>query len=100
MPSLREKKRYVRFKVYSDKDMDKKTVFKAINNNYIKFFGVSGLSKAGLQLVKYGDDQGIMRVGTKSLDEFRLVLSTLQSIGTQKVMMSAIKISGIMSGVK
>ena len=73
LPSLREKKRYLVFKVISDKKKeDFKAVSKAIWDCSLQFLGEFGVANAGIWVLpdKYNDNKkmGIIRVGHKYIN--------------------------------
>ena len=101
LPSLREKKRYLAFKVVSEAkigefDAVSDAVFKGIE----KFLGQLGMSKAGILFLKdkWNPDlqRGLIRINHKNIDNLRAALTMVNKINNNDVIIQSIGVSGIL----
>ena len=101
MPSLREKKRYLVFKIISEaKIRDIFTLSNEINSAFVELFGNLGSSKAGLIFInnKFNEEKqsGIVRVNNKYVDNLKASLTMIKTINNQDIMLKSIGMSGIL----
>jgi ribonuclease P/MRP protein subunit POP5 len=93
LPSLRERKRYLAFEVISKRDIkDSKLVSNLIKTNCLKFLGELGMAKAGIQIIKYENNKGLIRINHKHLDEVR---ASLALINEKDTIFTSLGVSGI-----
>ena len=97
LPSLREKKRYLAFKVESNSEFNKKQIEQGINNAILSYVGQLGYAKAGPILVEYKGNKGILKVNNKELNNIRASLSLVKSLENKKAFISSIITSGILN---
>lgn len=97
-PTLREKKRYVVFKVVSDVNLDFDKVQKEINSKILLFLGILYSGKAGILIMKnqYLSNYGIIRVSHLFVDELKASLMHVTEINKQKVTIDVLGVSGIL----
>lgn len=104
LPSLREKKRYVMFKVISNKRIGFNEVKKAIKAQSQALMGELMLSGAGLGFVDNKWDQkeqiGIIRVNHRFVDHLRASLCLTKNMGRKKVIIRSLGTSGILKKTK
>ena len=102
IPSLREKKRYLVFKIESNTNFNQKSVEKAMIEAILKFIGELGYSKAGVIFLKdnYQNNKGILRIGHKHVDEIKMALGLIKKIENKKVIVKSIYVSGILNKAK
>lgn len=91
LPSLREKKRYIVYKIISDNKIEQKEAQEAIKQQCLKFMGELGYSKAGIQTI----DPNMVRVNTKYLNETKMALGLIKDINHNKAIVDVIGVSGI-----
>ena len=96
LPSLKEKKRYIVYKVISDCKISEKQAKDEIKNQCLKFLGELGYAKAGIQMI----DPNIIRVNTKHLEETKMALGLIKKINDKKVIVDVIGVSGIIKKAK
>lgn len=101
MPSLRERKRYVVFKIISnDRIKDFSLVSNAIWRYSASFMGVLGQAKAGIWVLedKWNSDKqtGMIKISNKHVDELKASLALIDKIGDQDVIVRSTATSGIM----
>tara|TARA_Y100000310_G_C20673841_1_gene811738 strand:- start:118 stop:468 length:351 start_codon:yes stop_codon:yes gene_type:complete len=105
LPSLREKKRYLVFEILSKNKINKfEDVSKAFWDQALSFLGNLGIARAGFWILadKYDSNKqtGIMKVNHKNVDEARAVLSLVQTINNQPVIMRSLGVTGILNKTK
>jgi ribonuclease P/MRP protein subunit POP5 len=101
LPSLREKKRYLAFKIMSeDKIGDFQPVLNALNTSIYSFMGELGAAKAGILPMadKYDNvnQTGIIRVSHKYVDELKSALMLIKEINGNQVIVKTAGVSGIL----
>ena len=101
LPSLRQKKRYLVFEIVADsKISDFEPVSKAIWAKALALLGELGTSKAGILILPEKFDatlqRGIIKVGHKHVDHMKTVLTMVESINNQKVILRCVGVSGIL----
>lgn len=102
-PALREKKRYIVFRVHSDEKIPYYTIKTAIFDSILEFLGEKGLSQASPRLIKnlYNGKTGFLQTNPKFVDPVKLSLSLIHQIGDSRVIFQTLKVSGtIKSGKK
>ncbi len=103
LPSLREKKRYVMFKVISKRKAGFNEVRKAIKAGSHELMGELLLSRAGMNFIDTWDQEkqaGIIRIDRKYVDHLRAVFCLTKSIGRKKAIIRSIGTSGILNKTK
>ncbi|MFH1376726.1 MAG: Rpp14/Pop5 family protein [Candidatus Woesearchaeota archaeon] len=96
LPSLKEKKRYIVYKIISENNIDTKLAQTEIKNQCLKFLGELGYSKAGIQTI----DQNIIKVNTKYLNETKMALGLIKKINDKKAIVDVTGVSGIIKKAK
>ncbi len=101
MPTLREKKRYVAFKIMSEnKIVSFDAVSNAIFDSGRKLFGELGMAELGLIPVKerWNNEKqiGLVRVNHKHVNQIKAAFALIKEIDNNKVIVSSIGTSGIM----
>lgn len=101
MPTLREKKRYVAFKIMSEnKIVSFDAVSNAIFDSGRKLFGELGMAELGLIPVKerWNNEKqiGLVRVNHKYVNQIKAAFALIKEIDNNKVIVSSIGTSGIM----
>ncbi len=104
LPTLREKNRYVKFKVISEEPIAYSDLESAIWQTALDFFGESGISKISLWLVKNLYDEanqiGIIRCNNKSVEKVIITLGLISRLGDVRVIFRILKVSGTIKGLK
>ncbi len=98
-PTLRERKRYIAFKIITDGKMPVAAVKEAIMSSFKRLYGEVGLSKGGVQLVDKRwnpeTNSGILRVSHNYVDELRAALAFIKDIRGKKVIVKSLITSGM-----
>ncbi len=99
-PSMREKKRYMAYKIISQKQI--KFADKALINKIKDFLGVFNAGKAGLMSVKYNPktQKGILRIDRKFVDHIRSCFVMIKHINNDKVLIRTLRVSGMVNKAK
>ncbi len=101
LPTLKEKKRYISYRVHTKETMPKQTGFYLITE-LKKILGVFESAEAGLLAIWYEEhtNKGILRTTTKKLAEVRKSLTLITHIKTIPVVIETITTSGILKTTK
>ncbi len=101
LPTLKEKKRYVVYKVNSEKKIGT-DVSKKILEHVNSCLGLFESAEAGVQPILYEVDKqkGVLRVNTKFVDRLKVSLALMNEIEDEDVMVETIGVSGILKKAK
>ena len=102
LPTLKEQKRYLLFRILSNLSVDKSLCRDAISKATLRFLGELNCAKAGINFLgeNYKDNQGIIRVGSKYVDEVKVALASIREIDGQSATFDVIKASGNVGKLK
>lgn len=102
LPTLKERKRYILFEVYSKEKVEKEEVKKQVTKACLQFLGELGMAKAGVQFMPetYKNNKGIIRVGHRHVDEVKASLALINEIDGKKVSFNVVKVSGLVGKLK
>ncbi len=100
LPTLREKKRYISFKVISKESIrDGHKVNQAIMQGLHSFLGELGLAKAGIIILadKFNPECqcGMIRTGHRHVNDVKAALCFVQSIENNPVIIRSLGMSGM-----
>lgn len=98
--SLRSRKRYVAFRVYSDCDIKKGELIKEIWMNTIHFFGENTASDINPWIVHYNNNQGFLVCGHKHVGKTKVVMALINNINGKKVHVMVLGVSGTIKALK
>ena len=98
LPSLKEKKRYVAFEVISKEKLNFNQVKKTIEEALLKYIGLLGASKAGMQILseKYQNNKGLIRINHKFTGYLKASFTLINKIENQKAIVRSLGASGIL----
>ncbi len=100
LPSLKEKKRYVAFRVISPKKVQRQDVIHTIEDTLTSSLGWFGRAQAGAWLVSDSWDDssqsGLIRVNHRFVDQIKGSLTFINSITESPVLVRSIGVSGIL----
>jgi len=103
LPALKEKKRYIVFRVHSNEPVQYHSLKAAIFDSLLDYLGEGDLAKANIRLIKNlcTRSVGFLQTTPKYVDQVKLCLSLIHQIGDQRVIFQTLKVSGtILSGKK
>ena len=102
-PTMRKRKRYVKFQVISQELIVYTDLEHAIWNTFLDFYGEHGTAELDLWLVKnlYSESEqiGIIRCGHKAVDEVIAGLGLLTRLGDNRIVVKILKVSGTIKGL-
>jgi ribonuclease P/MRP protein subunit POP5 len=104
LPTLREKDRYIAFKIISEEPITYSDLESAIWNQLLDFYGEYGMSKTSMWLMKKLWDErsqaGIIRCNNKSVPQIVAGLGLISRLGDVRVIVKILSISGTLKGLK
>ncbi|MFC1697444.1 Rpp14/Pop5 family protein [Nanoarchaeota archaeon] len=99
LPSMKEKKRYIAFEIVSKEKQNFSSISKTIKDAVLSYIGILGSGKAGILLIKdkfnQSKQKGLIKVGHKYVDDVKAALSLINKIGSTKVIIKTLGVSGI-----
>ena len=101
-PSLKEKKRYVVFRVDSEMPVSVDDLISSVNAKCLEFMGVLLFGKAGVMIIKnqFNGNYGIIKVGHKYVDHIKASLMQVTEVKGIKANIEVKGISGILKKAK
>lgn len=102
MPVRRARRRYLRFKVASDRRFRSKEIADAIHKEVLWLYGVHGLSQLEPVLVDFDEDgqTGILRCIRLHLRRMRASLAYITSISGSAASIHVLRVSGTIKSLK
>ncbi|MEM5829456.1 MAG: Rpp14/Pop5 family protein [Candidatus Aenigmatarchaeota archaeon] len=104
LPSLRERERYLKFKVISEGPISYVDLENSIWNSFLDFYGELGVSKFSLWIIKNLWDEreqtGVIKCNNKSVEEILAGLGLISRLGDLRIIFKILKISGTIKGLK
>ena len=103
-PSIREKKRYLKFKIHAERDVEFGEIADAIWNSSLNYLGSEKTGKANHWLIKNQFDKdrqtGIIKVERSLLDDFRSSIALIDEIGDKNGFIEIQRVSGSIKKLK
>ena len=103
-PTLKERKRYILFKIHSDEEINKEIVAKQCTEACLRFLGEFGCADAGVQMLPETWNKktktGIIKTGHKWVDQTKSALILIKEINGKKAVVSTISTSGSINKLK
>lgn len=104
LPTLREKKRFIKIKIESKKKYDFKTLSYSLNNQILFYLGAIDFGKGGVWILKdkfkFEEQTAIVKISTKFKDKLLASLNLMNKIDNQEVKLEIIRVSGTLKGVE
>ncbi|MFA5141745.1 MAG: Rpp14/Pop5 family protein [Candidatus Woesearchaeota archaeon] len=105
LPSLREKKRYLVFRVLSkSKIQSQNNLLSQLKLEISSYFGQLGMSLAGIQLMKelYNPEtqSGIIRVSNRFVNQLKTSLMLITQLNESEVIVKSVNVSGMINKAK
>jgi len=95
MPCLREKNRYIVYKIKSSIKLNQKSTKNGLYSEMLRFLGEFDLAKASLKIMEDWDNQiGIIKTNNKYKDKVISSIILIDQIGNKNVNVGTIKVSG------
>lgn len=103
-PALRQKKRYLKFRVHSEEDVELGELVDAVWDKCLSYLGTMETSEADFWVIgnQFNEEkqEGIVRANREKTDEFRAALSLIEEIRDKKVVIQVTKTSGSIKNLK
>lgn len=101
-PTLREKKRYVLFRLFAGKPLSKNAVSGSLWDAFLSLYGVAGTAALSLWLVDFDArvNGGILRCRREGLEQVKAGLLVWGEVNRMPVVPRLLKISGTIKTVK
>jgi ribonuclease P/MRP protein subunit POP5 len=93
-PTLREKKRYISFKIIYHKELSGSEVVNLIRNAIINYYGVWGCSKSNPWLIDYNHPKGLLRINRDEVDFVKSALITVSEYKNHPINIVILGVSG------
>jgi len=104
MPALRERKRYVFFKVHASESLDYRMVKDGIMNSLLNWLGDKDLALAKPWVIRNLWDQkgqnGVIRCSHTYVDDVKVSLGLIHQIGDSRVIIQTTRVSGTIKAGK
>jgi len=104
LPTLREKERYISFRVLSDERITYSDLEAAVWNVFLDVYGEFGVGKLSMWLIKNLYDEqnqiGVVRCNNKSVAAVVAGLGLISRLGDIRVVFKILSISGTIKGLK
>ena len=103
-PTLREKDRYISFKIISEEPVVYSDLESAIWSQLLEFYGELGVSQMSLRLIKNlwdeQEQQGVIKCNNKSVPKVIAGLGLITRLGESRVIFKILKVSGTIKSLK
>lgn len=103
-PTLRSKKRYVKFKVISEEPIVYADLEHSIWNTLLDFYGEYGTAELDLWLIKNlydkNEQTAVIRCNNKAVCKVIAGLGMLTRLGDSRIVIKVLKVSGTIRGLK
>lgn len=103
-PTLREKSRYIAYKVISEDKMEFSDLVSAFWHSCLNFLGETGTSESNIWIIRNTWDEksqsGIIKCGHNRVEQVRSSLALISRIGDIRVIVSVLGISGTINAAK
>jgi len=97
-PSIRQKKRYIKFKVRSEQEVKLGEVVDTVWDKCLNYLGTKETSDIDFWIIgnqfNEKNQDGIIKVNRDKLEEFRACLALIGSLGNKKGFIQVEKVSG------
>ena len=99
-PTLREKKRYIAFKLLYDDELSEGEVVNLIRRAVLEYYGIWGTSKANPWLVYYNYPYGILRCQRENVDYVKASLILVREFKGKPINIICLGVSGTIRKAK
>ncbi len=101
-PTLRGKKRYVKFRLICSQALQEKGVWFSLSNTFSSLFGGKGIAEQRLWLVKWfpGKNEGILRCSLQEEEDVKAGILFISRVGSAQVIPTIVKVSGSIKKLK
>ena len=103
-PALRQKKRYLKFKIYSEGEIALGELVDSVWEECLSYLGTKETSEADFWIIgnqfNKEKQEGIAKVKREKADEFRASLGLIEKINGEKVVVKVTEVSGSIKNLK
>ena len=103
-PSMKEKKRYVVFRVIAEQPRDYEQVKGAVMDSALCWMGEKGISSSGMKLIRNlwnpAAMEGWISCTPKAVDDVKLSLALIHQMGDSKVIFRTVSVTGTIKSGK
>jgi len=101
-PTLRGKKRYIKFELLSDRQLDRRDVSLATIKNMQSLFGEHGLAEKRFKFMDFNEktNSGIVFCDNNATEVIKASLLFLKTVGNMPVLPKIIAVSGSLNKLK
>jgi ribonuclease P/MRP protein subunit POP5 len=104
LPTLREKERYIKFKLISEEPVEYADLEAAIWSTFLEFYGEEGVSRFSLWLIKNlwnpKEQTAVLKCNNKSVQQVLAGLGLISRLGDTRVIFKILGISGTLKKLK
>ncbi len=97
---MREKKRYLHYRVTGDGDYTVAEVKQVVQDAMQRFLGEYGCAQAGIHYIENTGKDGVLKTNVKYVNQVKTALALIKTIKNQNVMITTTKVSGMINKVK
>ncbi|TRZ87526.1 MAG: ribonuclease P [Methanosarcinales archaeon] len=98
LPVLREKKRYIAFKIISENTINRRELTEELLDSMYSLFGDKGTSEINPALMSYDGGFGVLRCQKDRTSDTRAALACINRVGGGCVSIQVLGISGTVKG--
>ena len=102
-PTLRERDRYIYFKIISEESINYSDLEAAIWNTLLDFYGEAGVSKISMWLVKNlwneNEQSGVIKCNNNFVPQLIAGLGLISRLGEDRIIFKILKVSGTIKGL-
>ncbi|MFH1774806.1 MAG: Rpp14/Pop5 family protein [Methanobacteriota archaeon] len=101
-PSLREKKRYVAFRAYSEEPLKREEVIRAVWSETLAFFGENIASEINLWVLNFDEasQKGFLVCSHREVGKVKAALTLVSMVNGKKVFLQTLGVSGTIKALK
>ena len=101
-PTLRERNRYIVYKIRADKPFTQEEVGKTIWSHSLRFLGELGVSQSGLRIVDFNQKKqaGIIKCTHTTVEQVRASLALISEISQTPAALDVVYVSGTIKKAK
>jgi ribonuclease P/MRP protein subunit POP5 len=103
-PTMREKKRYVVFRIHSEGSILYHNMKSAVFDSLLDFLGEKEMAKANVRIIKNlwngREKKGFVQTNPKYVDSVKTALSLIHQIGDERVIFQTLRVSGTIKSGK
>ncbi len=102
LPSQRERKRYVFFRVHSEGNLEYPEVRDAVMNSLLNWMGSEDFAKARPWVIKnlWKANSGVIQCSHRYVDDVKVSLALVHQIGDSRVIFQTLRVSGTLKSGK